>query len=39
MGLAVRKPVASDTDIDGLPNLCRCGCYVKIEEAVRQCVS
>jgi aerobic-type carbon monoxide dehydrogenase small subunit (CoxS/CutS family) len=20
-------------------NLCRCGCYVKIEEAVRQCVS
>jgi aerobic-type carbon monoxide dehydrogenase small subunit (CoxS/CutS family) len=35
------KAMTSDDDVKEAlgGNLCRCGCYVKIEQAVRQCVS
>ena len=38
--LTVKAMRPGDDVREGLGgNLCRCGCYVKIEEAVRQCVS
>jgi len=31
-----RKPKPSDTDIDHLPNLCRCGCQTRVRRAIKR---
>lgn len=34
--LLARKPKPSDADIDGIPNLCRCGSYPRIRRAIHR---
>ena len=34
--LLARKPQPSDADIDGIPNLCRCGSYPRIRRAIKR---
>ncbi|MDQ6648082.1 MAG: (2Fe-2S)-binding protein [Pseudomonadota bacterium] len=34
--LLTRKPHPSDSDIDKLPNLCRCGCQTRVRRAIKR---
>lgn len=35
-GLLLHKPKPDDTDIDRLPNLCRCGCQTRVRRAIKR---
>jgi isoquinoline 1-oxidoreductase alpha subunit len=36
LDLLKRKPHPDDTDIDQLPNLCRCGCQTRVRRAIKR---
>jgi isoquinoline 1-oxidoreductase alpha subunit len=36
MNLLRRHRDPSDADIDGLPNLCRCGCQTRVRRAIKR---
>jgi isoquinoline 1-oxidoreductase alpha subunit len=39
MDLLNRQRNPSDSDIDGLPNLCRCGCQTRVRSAIKRAAS
>jgi isoquinoline 1-oxidoreductase alpha subunit len=36
MDLLNRSKDPSDSDIDSLPNLCRCGCQTRVRKAIKR---